>query len=55
MMGCVPHAKQESEDIRLFLFVKFPNVFVCAHLAAVEMDFSVLDLRNDDHNGIPFA
>jgi hypothetical protein len=34
MMKYTPNAEQETEDIRLLLFVKFPNVFVGAHLAA---------------------
>ena len=29
----VPNAEQESEDIRLLLFVELANVFVCAHVA----------------------
>jgi len=30
-----PHAKQETEDIRLLLFVKFSNVFVGAHVDVI--------------------
>lgn len=31
---CAPNTEKESEDIRLFLFVKLPNVLVGTHTAA---------------------
>ena len=30
----VPNAEQESEDIRLLLFVQLADIFVCAHVAS---------------------
>ena len=29
----LPHTQQEAEDIRLLLFVQFPNVLVGTHVA----------------------
>ena len=36
-----PNAEEETQDIRLLLFVELPNVFVCAHLAAGTSDISL--------------
>lgn len=32
----IPNTQEESQDVRLLLFVEFSNIFVCAHLAANE-------------------
>jgi hypothetical protein len=40
-MKYIPDTEQETEDIGLLLFVKFPNILVGAHLAAMYAGMSL--------------
>jgi hypothetical protein len=49
----IPNTQEESQDIRLFLFVELSNIFVCAHLAATKLPIRIA-VQLSEIDDVPF-